>query len=79
MALTDSTVVRHTRFEDSNVFISALEPSTFLFIFLLTLNPQRFVRLLLVGEYVPNFFFLFVCFFFLRYRIRRSALLAYPE
>ena len=65
MALIDSTVVRHTRFEDC-VFISALEPSTFLFIFLLTLNPQRFVRLLFVGEYVPNFFpfCLFVLFLF---------------
>ena len=71
MALIGSIVVRYIRFEDCNVFISALELSTFYLYcsphFFLPLNPKGFLRLYFVGEYVPNFFPLV----FLGFRIRR--------
>ena len=59
MALIESIVVRYIRFDGCNVFISALELFNFILFTLLSLyftfNPQRFVRLHLVGEYVPIF------------------------
>jgi len=79
MASVSYIVVRYIRFDDCNVFISALELSTFYLIlfptFLFAFNPQRFVRLHLVGEYVPNFFPLG----FWGFRIRRRTWLDYPE
>ena len=76
MALIDSIVIRYIRFDSCNVFISALELSTFTFISyfihlsidFLPLTP-RGCATASVGEYVPNFFPLG----FLGFRIRRRT------
>jgi len=71
---------RQLAIDDCNVFISALELSTFYLIyfptFLFAYNPQRFVRLHFVWEYVPNFFPL--GFLWFSYQAEHTASLSLP-
>ena len=72
MALIEYCLIAYLRFDVCDVFISALELSSFILglacnlSFVFTSNPQRSVRLPLVGEYVPIF-----PSGFLGFRIRR--------